>query len=224
VATLVGIGMFAAWLLTPQLVTAPESTGYGFGAAATTAALLLLPGSLLMMLVGSLAGPLARRWGQKAALALGAGLASTAFVLLGLAHTTLFLVGLWYSLMMVGTSLCYAALPNLIVAAVPRGSTGEATGFNVLLRWIGSAIGAQLAGSILVASTMTTTGLPSDGGYEAAYLVGAVVVAGALAVALLLPARTRQEVSVGVQLASAAVVPGPVQGGGATTAMPRERT
>ena len=42
-ATLIGFGMFASFVLIPQFVEMPKSTGYGFGASVTEAGLFLLP-------------------------------------------------------------------------------------------------------------------------------------------------------------------------------------
>ena len=53
---LVGFGMFGSFILIPQLAEAPESTGYGFGLSATGAGLLMLPGALMMLIAGPLAG------------------------------------------------------------------------------------------------------------------------------------------------------------------------
>ena len=41
-ALMVGFGMFGSFLLVPQLVQLPESTGFGFGASVTEAGLFLL--------------------------------------------------------------------------------------------------------------------------------------------------------------------------------------
>ena len=71
---LVGFGMFGSFILIPQLVEAPESTGYGFGLAATGAGLLMLPGALVMLVAGPLSGVLGTRYGSRLPLALGAAI------------------------------------------------------------------------------------------------------------------------------------------------------
>src|SRR3954467_6347718 len=43
VAFLIGVGMYSSFVLIPELVQEPASTGYGFGASATAAGLFLLP-------------------------------------------------------------------------------------------------------------------------------------------------------------------------------------
>ena len=46
---MVGLAMFASFLLIPQFAQAPERTGYGFGASVTVAGLLLLPGRVAQL-------------------------------------------------------------------------------------------------------------------------------------------------------------------------------
>ena len=84
-----------------------------------------------------------------------------------------------------------AALPNLIVVAVDGNQTGEATGTNTVMRNIGSAIGAQVAGSI-IATHVLANGLPDDAGFELAFLVSAIGAAVAALSVLLIPGRVRR--------------------------------
>src|SRR5581483_5149466 len=72
VAALFGIGMYASFVLIPTLVQEPRSTGYGFGASITAAGIFLVPSTVMMLLVGQLAGPLERRFGSKPPLLAGA--------------------------------------------------------------------------------------------------------------------------------------------------------
>src|SRR5262245_19275317 len=71
-ALIAGFAMFASFTLVPGFVQAPgdlpdaiaSRLGYGFAATATTTGLYLLPGSLLMLFAGPLAGLLGRRVGS----------------------------------------------------------------------------------------------------------------------------------------------------------------
>ena len=85
-AFMIGLAMFASFLLIPQFAQAPELTGYGFGASVTIAGLLLLPTAIAQLLTGALAGMLGTRIGFRAVLAIGAGLTSASFVVLAAAH------------------------------------------------------------------------------------------------------------------------------------------
>ena len=75
----------------------------------------------------------------------------------------------------VGIGLAFAAMPNLIVEAVPPQQTGEATGFNALVRSVGASLGSQVSAAILAGSVVAATVLPTDGGFTAAFLVCAGV-------------------------------------------------
>jgi predicted MFS family arabinose efflux permease len=182
----VGFGMFGSFLLIPQLAEAPEATGYGFGLAATGAGLLLLPGSLAMLGAGPLSGRMAVRSSAKVPLSLGGAVTSVGLAVLGFAHGTELTVALGAFVMSVGIGFAFAAMPNLIVAAVPPQRTGEATGFNQLVRSVGSSLGSQVSAAIL-AGTATATAGPTDAGYTAAFLTSAGVALAAAIVAAMIP-------------------------------------
>ena len=70
-------------------------------------------------------------------------------------------------------------------------ASGEATGVNTIMRNIGSAVGAQIAGSMIAAHVLAS-GLPQNAGFEIAFLISA---GGALVAALsvlLIPGRGRE--------------------------------
>ncbi|WP_422734218.1 MFS transporter [Micromonospora sp. WMMD558] len=182
----IALGMFGAFVLLPQLAQAPPATGYGLGVTATGAGLLLLPGSLVMLLTGPLAGALSRRYGAKGALILGALV--TAAGLFALARdfdSRAALLG--YSLIVfAGIGLAQAAMPNLVIEAVPADRTGQATGVNTLVRSVGSSLGAQVAATITAASAVSG-GLPAASGYARAFLVAGLASLAAVLVGVLIP-------------------------------------
>ena len=184
---LVGFGMFGSFILIPQLAEAPESTGYGFGLSATGAGLLMLPGALMMLIAGPLAGRLTRRHGAKLPLVAGALIASTGLLLMGIDHGARGAMLAWNLVLSIGIGLAFAAIPNLIFDAVPRSETGEATGFNTLVRSVGASLGSQISAAILTGSVVAGAVLPSEGAYTTAFLVSAGFAAAAALVALLIP-------------------------------------
>ena len=50
----------------------------------------------------------------------------------------------WNLVMSIGIGLAFAAMPNLIVEAVPPEETGQATGVNTLVRSVGASLGSQV--------------------------------------------------------------------------------
>ena len=148
----IGFGMFGSFVLIPQLVEAPTSPGYGLGYSATQAGLVMLPAALTMLVAGPLSGIVGARVGNKFPLALGGMLAGIGLLGMGLMHETVTSIVLWNIVSSTGVGLAFAAMPNLIMAAVPMDRTGEATGFNALIRSVGSSLGSQVVASILTAA------------------------------------------------------------------------
>jgi sugar phosphate permease len=87
----------------------------------------------------------------------------------------------------IGIGLAFAAMPNLIFAAVPRSETGEATGFNTLVRSVGASLGSQITAAILTGSVIAGGALPTDDGYTTAFLVSAAIATVAAIVASMIP-------------------------------------
>jgi EmrB/QacA subfamily drug resistance transporter len=184
---LVGFGMFGSFILIPQLAEAPSSTGYGFGLTATGAGLLMLPGALVMLVAGPLSGVLGTRYGSRLPLAMGAAITSFGLLMMALAHGTEGAMIAWNLVMSVGIGLAFAAMPNLILEAVPAEETGQATGVNTLVRSVGASLGSQISAAVLAGSVVA--GLPTNEGYRDAFLVGAGVALAAAVTATLIPSR-----------------------------------
>jgi EmrB/QacA subfamily drug resistance transporter len=186
-ALMVGLAMFASFLLIPQLAQAPERTGYGFGASVSVAGLLLLPAAIAQLLSGPYAGRLGARIGFRPVLSTGAGLTAASFVVLAVAHAHAWEILVAGALLGAGISFSFAAMANLIVAAVPQSEVGIATGINTVMRTVGGSFGAAIATAILAGNTVAATGLPSDGAYTAAFAFSALAGLLAVGAALLVP-------------------------------------
>jgi MFS family permease len=188
---LIGSAMISTFVLVPQLGQLPKGGEIGFGLSATEAGLLLAPGGLASLLVAPLVGRIGERSGSKTPFLAGCLVVAGALLGLALAHDSVGLVILWSCLVSAGSGAAFAAIPNLIVNAVSPRETGEATGANTIVRNIGSAIGAQIAGS-LIATHVLANGLPENSGFEIAFLISA---AGAIIAALsvlLIPGRVSE--------------------------------
>ncbi len=205
----IGFGMFGSFILIPQLVEAPEAAGYGFGLSATQAGLVMLPAALCMLVAGPASGMLGSRYGNKLPLALGGVVSGLGLVGVGLDHGAISHVVFWNLISSVGVGLAFAAMPNLIMETVPMDRTGEATGFNVLIRSVGSSLGSQLTASILTASVVTATGLPSADGFTTAFLVTAGISLFAGVMATLIPSRGGGHVGIGEEIGAASVLGDP---------------
>jgi EmrB/QacA subfamily drug resistance transporter len=182
---LVGFGMFGSFILIPTLAESPQATGYGFGVDATRAGLLLLPGSLAMLAFGPLSGVLGGRLGSKVPLTIGGLVTAAGLGLLAAGHGNQLQVIAFSLVMSAGIGLAFAAMPNLIIEAVPPEQTGQATGVNALIRSVGSSLGSQVSATILTGSAVA--GIPADSGYTHAFAVSAVIAACAGVVAVFIP-------------------------------------
>jgi EmrB/QacA subfamily drug resistance transporter len=207
---LIGFGMFGAYVLVPQLVEAPVSTGYGFGASATHAGLLLLPGSVGMLVFGPVSGSLGARVGHRVSLGVGGVLASLGLAMLAAFHGSNLAIAAWYFVVSAGIGFAFAAMPNLILVSVPPDQTGQATGFNAVVRSVGSSVGTQVTAVVVVSSTSAGSLVPEESGYTAAFVLCAAVTAVAAVVAFLIPAGADQRhVRVGDELGAASPLPQP---------------
>jgi len=189
---LIGFAMFSSFLLIPQFAQASESTGYGFGASVTEAGLLLFPAAIAQLIAGPLAGRLGVVIGFRTTLAMGAGFAAAAFCLLAIAHAQPWEFVVAGALLGAGISFAFASMANLIVGAVPQSQVGIATGINTVTRTVGGAFGAAVATAILAGHTLAGTPVPTEGAYEAAFLMSAVGALLAIGAALLVPTRAAE--------------------------------
>jgi EmrB/QacA subfamily drug resistance transporter len=189
VGFLLGFGMFASFVLLPQLVEQPKSTGYGFAASVTGAGLFMLPSTVAMLVVGPMAGRLERRFGSKPPLVAGVIFAGVAYVLLGIAHGAPADIYVASTLLGIGIGLAFAAMANLIVIAVPPDQTGVATGMNTVMRTVGGALGSQIIASFLASNVIAATGRPTDHGFTISFWLAAAELAVGVVVAVAIPGR-----------------------------------
>lgn len=179
-----GYALMAGGLLFPLLVQLPESTGFGFGGTATAAALLQLPASIGMTAAGMAAGLLDRRIGSRMVLLGGALMTGAGYAFVAFEHAAMWQLYVGGVARGVGLGFAYAAVANLVVAAVPAGETGVATGINTLIRTVGASLGTQISAVVIVV-------VPGESGYTAGFGLSAAAMAAVLPLALLVPRRRR---------------------------------
>ena len=152
---LVGFGMFGSFVLIPQLAEAPDVDGLRLRPRTPPApGLLMLPGAHRdARSPARCPGSLGARFGSTdPARDRRRDHGGSACWRSALDHsTTAAILRLERCVLSVGIGLAFAAMPNLIVEAVPPEQTGEATGFNALVRSVGSSLGSQVTSSVLAA-------------------------------------------------------------------------
>jgi EmrB/QacA subfamily drug resistance transporter len=186
-AFLLGAGMYSSFIVFPQFAQLPKSTGFGFGASTLVSGLYLLPATLGMIVLGTAAGTISRRWGSKAALLLGTGFTTGAFLLLALAHGHPYDLLIAAALLGIGMGLAFAALGNLIVQAVPAHQTGVASGMNTVMRTLGGAVGGQLSATFIAHNI--AHGLPTVTGFSDTFVMATAFLVACLLAGILVPGR-----------------------------------
>jgi EmrB/QacA subfamily drug resistance transporter len=190
-ALIAGFAMFGSFVLVPQFVSTPETSGYGFGASPTLAGLYLVPASATMLFAGPVAGVLGRRYGSKWPLAVGMALVAVAALGLARLHDQPSHVIVAMVLLGAGVAAAFAAMAALITESVRPTETGVATGMNTVMRTVGGVIGGQIGAAILTSYTVGETGLPDEQAYTIAFTLSAVAAAVASGVAVFITAPLR---------------------------------
>ncbi|MBL3668057.1 MFS transporter [Streptomyces sp. M2CJ-2] len=150
-ALLMGFAMYTDLLVTSQLLQAPEHEGIGLGMDLRRAGLWLAPNAVTFGLMAPVTAAVVRRHGPRATLLAGALLMGATYLARSAFSSGLAQVVAGSVAVAVGASLAYAAMPTLIMRAVPESETASANGLNTLLR----AVGTALASSVVAAVTTT---------------------------------------------------------------------
>ncbi|TCK22095.1 MFS transporter [Pseudonocardia endophytica] len=172
-ALLIGIGMYGAFTLVPQLVETSPQAGYGFGATIGEAGWFIIPMAATMLVASPVAGRLGSRIGFVPVLVLACVIGAAGFVFFAAAATSAWPVYVGSAVLGVGVGFGFASLANLVISAVEPSRTGEATGINTIMRTVGGAVGAQLAATIVAAHTPAGGRTPELSGYTTAFVVSA---------------------------------------------------
>ncbi len=167
-------GMVA--FLLPQLF-AVSADGYGFGAGTTDIGLFLLPGAIAGAVSDSVGGVVARRFGLRAVLVVGAVVTAATMIALASLHTAAWQLVLAKTLTAIAAGLGTTALLTRTATAVEAKDTGIATSLLVVTRVIGIALGVQIGGAILDAGADPSTGGPSESAFVAGFAVAGLVAA-----------------------------------------------
>jgi EmrB/QacA subfamily drug resistance transporter len=198
-ALIAGFAMFGTFVLIPNFVEMPHglpaSTArfvhYGFDASATKAGLYLLPGSLMLLFAGPLAGRMGSRVGFKWPLAIGLLLVGAAAGLLAAFHDRPWHIWLIYAVLGVGVGFAFASMATLIAENVRPEETGVATGMNTVMRSIGGVVGGQAGAAFLAAYTIPGTGLPAERAFTVTFAIGAAAGLAGAVLALFVPEPRR---------------------------------
>ncbi|TPW78530.1 MFS transporter [Schumannella sp. 10F1B-5-1] len=204
-----GFALFASNVVFPQLLELPASTGIGLGQSLLTSSLALAPAGLVMMAMSPLAGRLERRSGPKPLLVAGAAVIAVSYAVALVLHHEVWQLVLVNAIIGVGIGLGYAAMPALIMQAVPPHETGAANGLNALMRSLGTSSAAAVIGAVLARSAVGEGTGPSAEGFITTLVIGLVASLACLVLAAVIP-----RVAAG-PAGERTALPGPERGPGA---------
>ena len=187
----VGFAMYGMSLIPTQILMAPEETGYGMGRTMIQAGLLLAPSGFVMYLFSGVGARLSAARGPRTSLAAGIVVIGTGYASALVLRDEPWEITLATVFIGAGIGIAYAAMPALIMGAVPITETAAANGLNALMRSMGTSLSSAVV-SVVLAHEVTHLGtatLPSSHGFTLALLIsiGASVVA--LAFSLAIPSR-----------------------------------
>ncbi len=194
-AIAIGFGMMAQAIVVPQLLQIPEITGYGLGQSILAAGLWMAPSGLMMLVFAPVSARLMVVLGAKRTLMIGAGVLGSGYLV------GFFLMSSPWQLMLAslvasaGVGIGYAAMPTLILDAVPPTEAASAVGVNALMRSVGTTLAAAVMATVLTSST-TVFGdfaFPTESAFRWCFALGALAAFAGVAIAAFVPGRRTHE-------------------------------
>jgi MFS family permease len=187
----VGFAFFITSAALPVLLQSPTSTGVAFGMPLLLASLCLMPLGVVMFFTSSPAARLSNARGPRTSLIVGTGILAATF------GAAVFLTDqVWHVILIstfvgLGVGFAYAAMPTLIMNAVPPSETAAANGLNSVMRTLGSTVAATIVGVILATQVEVADGvsIPTTGAFQLSFAIGAGVALVGVVIAFFIPKR-----------------------------------
>ncbi|MDQ1525811.1 MAG: hypothetical protein QOG18_424 [Microbacteriaceae bacterium] len=198
----VGFAFFVTTASLPVLLEAPPTTGVGLGLPLLAASLCLMPLGLVMFLLSPVAARLSNARGPRTSLILGGAVIALSFGLAIVLMSEVWHVILISTLVGVGVGFAYAAMPTLIMRAVPPSETAAANGLNSVMRTLGSTVAATVVGVILSSNFVVAGGIdiPTAAAFRLVFIVGTGVVVIGVVFALFIPRRDIRYVTASIPI------------------------
>ncbi len=158
--------------------------------SALATGLAILPAAAMPAVVAPLIGPLDRRIGGRATVVIALALQAAALGWLSVvSRSGVDYLGLLPALMLIGIAagLFFGQVSRLILAFVPPGYEGMASGTGTTFRQLGTTLGVAVLGAVFAATGGYADVTDFSAGLDIALKVGAAVSAVAVAIALLVP-------------------------------------
>ena len=196
-AVLLSLGTLQITIVFSAYIQNEAWTGVGMALSATDAGLAKLPSNVLSFFAGPLSGWLMVKMGMRIPVLLAGLLATIGWLLALTFPVSIIFIVLLLCVISFGTTMLNAAIPNLIVAAVPESRTSEAIGVMSVFRGMAQAIGSQIVAVMLAVGAVSATEggamMPSAISFQTtiAWIAGLTLAAALLA--FLLKARPMED-------------------------------
>lgn len=186
-----GFALFGSNVSFPQILEMPAGSDAGFGLSMVDAAIAIMPAGLIMMLLSPLSGWLERIFGPRPLFTIG-----TAAIVIAYAFVLVWSSEIWHivvanAVIGVGIAFSFAAMPMLIMGAVPANETGVSNGLNALFRSVGTSSASAVMGGVLAANTVDFAGraVPTSEAFALCFWIAAAAAVVALVLTLFIPRR-----------------------------------
>jgi MFS family permease len=188
-AIAVGFGMMAQAVVMPMLMELPEAAG-GMGQSILHAGLWMAPGGLMMLVFAPVSASMMNKFGAKVTLAVGATVLGLGYLCAYFLMNAPWQPAIASVIGSAGVGIGYAAMPTLIMGAVPMSEMGAAVGLNGLMRSIGTTLSSAVMAVILTSSTFTlgVKEVPTNDAFKWCFLIGAIAAFVGVAITLAIPA------------------------------------
>src|SRR3954452_4451574 len=190
-AVAIGFGMMAQAIVVPQLLQIPELTGYGLGQSILAAGLWMAPSGLMMLVFAPVSARLIVVVGAERTLMIGATVLGSGYLVGFFLMTAPWQVMLACIVASAGVGIGYAAMPTLILDAVPVTEAASAVGVNALMRSVGTTLAAAIMATVLTSSTKLVGGFafPAESAFKWCFVLGAAAAFMGVAIAAFVPRR-----------------------------------
>ena len=187
----VGFAMYGMSLMPVQILMAPHAVGYGLGLSMTEAGLALAPSGLMMYLTSSIGARISASRGPRVSLGIGIVVMAAGYVSLLAMRSQVWELTLATSVIGAGIGVAYAAMPALIMGAVPVTETAAANGLNALMRSVGTSLSSAVVAVVLAHSVVRLgpVALPTSSAFTLALLISLSACGLALGLTALIPSR-----------------------------------
>ena len=154
-----GFALFSSNVTFPQMLELPVETGSGFGLDMITAALIVMPAGLVMMVISPLSGWLERTIGPRPLFTAGAAAIVLAYGYVLLWSSEWIHILIANAIIGVGIGFSFAAMPMIIMRSVPANETGASNGLNALFRSVGTSSASAVMGGVLASMSVEVDGV-----------------------------------------------------------------